>query len=105
MTMRGFILVIFTKYHHGAQIEGDRRVGQAESMVKMRNGYKIFVARRQRDHLENLVWIRPRYIKTDLKDSGCEGVNWIFLAQVRGRWRALVGSTKDGAFLGLVSFY
>ena len=34
-------------------------------------------------------------IKTDHKEVGCGGVNWIDLAQVRGRWRALVNAVLN----------
>ena len=43
---------------------------------------------------------RPRrrwedYIKMDLQEMGCDGVDWIELAQDRDRWRALVTAAMN----------
>jgi hypothetical protein len=34
-------------------------------------------------------------IKMDLQEDGCKGVDWIKLAQVRDRWRALVNAVMN----------
>ena len=34
-------------------------------------------------------------IKMDLKEMGCEGMDWIDLAQDRDRWRALVNALMN----------
>ena len=34
-------------------------------------------------------------IKTDLQDMGCEGTQWIELAQDRDRWRTLVNTAMN----------
>jgi hypothetical protein len=34
-------------------------------------------------------------IRTDLKEIGCNGMDWILLAQDRGQWRALVNTVMN----------
>jgi len=37
-------------------------------------------------------------IKMDLRGTGCEGVDWINLAQDEDQWRALVNTVTDLRF-------
>ena len=34
-------------------------------------------------------------IKMDIRDVGCGGIDWIILAQDRGRWRAVVNMVMN----------
>jgi hypothetical protein len=49
---------------------------------------------RERDHLGH----RHRWednIKMDLEEVGCDGMDWIELAQDKDRWRALVNAVMN----------
>jgi hypothetical protein len=69
---------------------GMRWARHVSCMGKMRNAYQILVGRTEgKSHLEDL-GCRWEDIKMDLRDIGLEGVNWIYLAQDRDWWWALV---------------
>jgi hypothetical protein len=38
---------------------------------------------------------REGNIKMDLRETGCDGMYWIYLAQVRDQWRALVNTVMN----------
>jgi uncharacterized membrane protein len=43
-------------------------------------------------------------MKTDLKEIGCEGVDWIILAQDRDRWWAVVNAVMNLRVLAPLSY-
>jgi hypothetical protein len=49
---------------------------------------------RERDHLEG-IGIDGRTMKIDLKKTGQEGMDWIYLAQDRDKWRDVVSTVMD----------
>jgi hypothetical protein len=70
-----------------------RWVGHVIRMVEGRGVYRILV-----DKPERLGRPRCRLednIKMDLQEVGCEGMDWIDLAQYRNRWRALVSAVMN----------
>jgi hypothetical protein len=43
--------------------------------------------------IQNRRWVDN--IKIDLRETGCDGVDWIELAQERDQWRALVNTVMN----------
>jgi hypothetical protein len=69
-------------------------------MRKKRNAYRILVGKPE----EKIPAGRPRCrwednIKTDLREIGWGGMDWIDLAQDRDQWRALVNMAQNLGFI------
>jgi hypothetical protein len=61
-----------------------------------RNAYRILVGKSEGKRPLR----RPRcrwmdHTKMDLREVGCDGINWIDLAQNRDQWRALVNTVMN----------
>ena len=76
-----------------------RRMRWAGHVARMGGGrglYRVLVGKSERKRPLG----RPRHkwednIKMDLQEVGCWGVDWIRLAQDRGRWQALVNAVMN----------
>jgi hypothetical protein len=71
-------------------------VGHVACMEEGRGVYKVLVGRPERKRPLR----RPMYrwednIKTDLREIGIDGVNWIQLAQDRVQWQAFVSTIMN----------
>jgi hypothetical protein len=60
-------------------------------MAERRGVYRVLVGKREgKKPLGRLTFRWKDNIKMDLQEVGCGGMDWIDLAQDRGRWRALL---------------
>jgi hypothetical protein len=65
-------------------------------MGERRNVYRVLVGKPEGKR--PLGRLRSRWedgIKMDLRESGWGGLEWIYLAQDRGRWRAVVNAAMN----------
>jgi hypothetical protein len=76
-----------------------RQMGYVASMVNIRNTYKILVeSLNGRDPLERSRCKWEDEINTDLKETVCEGLEWVHLSRERDQWRALVNTVMKLRF-------
>jgi hypothetical protein len=70
--------------------------GHVTRKEEMRNAYKILVGKPAAKILLGRFRCRlDDNIQMDIREVGCEGVDWIHLAQNRDRWRALVNTVMN----------
>ena len=73
-----------------------RWAGHIEHMGQIKGVYRILVGRSEgKSTLGRPRRIWENNIKMDLQEVGCGGMDWIELAQDRGRWRALLNAVMN----------
>jgi len=65
----------------------------------MRTAYRIFSRKiRREDFIGRRRLLQKCKVKTDLKETGCRGVDWIYLVRDRDQWRAVVNTAINLRF-------
>jgi len=71
-------------------------VGHVAHVGERRSAYRILEEKPGRNRpIERTRRIRAYNIKTDIQEMECGGMDWIDVAQKRGRWRALVNAVMN----------
>jgi hypothetical protein len=73
-----------------------RWAGHVERLGEKRNAYRILVGKTDRKRplgRRKRRWVNN--IKMDLRERGWAGMDWIYLAQDRDQWRALVDTVMN----------
>jgi hypothetical protein len=73
-----------------------RWAGHVTRMGEKRNVYRLLVGKPERKRplrRSRRRWVN--YIKTDLREIGWDGMDWIDLTQNRDQWRALVNTVMN----------
>jgi hypothetical protein len=72
-----------------------RQAGHAARMREKRNAYRILVGKaegKRRLRRPRRRWVDNVKLYLIVREIGCDGVDWIDLAQDRDQWRALVNT-------------
>ena len=73
-----------------------RWVGHVAHMGQRRDAYSMLVLKPEgKRHLENPRHRWENNIRTDLKETGWKGVDWIDLVQYRDKWWAVVNTVMN----------
>jgi hypothetical protein len=62
-------------------------------MGEKRNAYRILVGKSKRPRRPRCRWVDN--IKIEIREIGCDGMDWVDVAHDRDHWRALVNTVMN----------